>query len=81
MRVIGDIPHHQMKITVFSWNNKYHIKFEIGQFEQTYKIGSMDLMGMDDIKKMIDGEFLDSIMQRFLEMRTSFHEAFQRLNS
>ena len=81
MRVIGDIPHHQMKITVFSWNNKYHIKFEIGQFEQTYKIGSMDLMGMDDINKMIDEEFLDSIMQRFLEMRTSFHEAFQRLNS
>ena len=81
MRVIGDIPHHQMKITVFSWNNKYHIKFEIGQFEQTYKIGSMDLTGMDDIKKMIDEEFLDSIMQRFLEMRTSFHGAFQRLNS
>ena len=81
MRVIGDIPHHQMKITVFSWNNKYHIKFEIGQFEQTYKIGSMDLMGMDDINKMIDEEFLDSIMQRFLEMRTSFNGAFQRLNS
>ncbi|MDA0881708.1 MAG: hypothetical protein O2984_00205 [Bacteroidetes bacterium] len=81
MRVIGDIPHHQMKITVFSWNNKYHIKFEIGQFEQTYKIGSMDLMGMDDINKMIDEEFLDSIMQRFLEMRTSFQGAFQRLNS
>ena len=81
MRVIGDIPHHQMKITVFSWNNKYHIKFEIGQFEQTYKIGSMDLIGMDDINKMIDEEFLDSIMQRFLEMRTSFHGAFQRLNS
>ncbi|MDP4954382.1 MAG: hypothetical protein NWQ53_12115, partial [Flavobacteriales bacterium] len=77
MRVIGDIPHHQMKITVFSWNNKYHIKFEIGQFEQTYKIGSMDLMGMDDINKMIDEAFLDSIMQRFLEMRTSFHGAFQ----
>jgi hypothetical protein len=81
MRVIGDIPHHQMKITVFSWNNKYHIKFEIGQFEQTYKIGSMDLMGMDDIQKMLDEEFLNEVMQRFLEMRTAFQGAFQRLNS
>jgi hypothetical protein len=79
MRIVEEIPHPQFKITVFSWNNKYIIKLEIGQFEQVYKINEMDVTGLDDVKKLLSPEFLDKVMQRFLSMRTDFSEAFKQI--
>ncbi len=37
MRIAGDIPHPEMKITVFVMNGRYSIKFEKKLLEQTYK--------------------------------------------
>jgi hypothetical protein len=30
MRIVGEIPHDVCKITLFSWNNRYLIKLELG---------------------------------------------------
>ena len=79
MRVIEEIPHSQFKITVFSWNNKYIIKIEIGQFEQTFKINESDIMGVDDIKSMLDNAFLSKVMNRFVEMRSDFAKSFKNI--
>jgi len=76
MRVIAEIPHPQLKITIFNWNEKYVIKIEIGQFEQSYKIGTLDIEGLEGVKALLTEEFLESAMQRFLSMREDFHKTF-----
>ena len=81
MRVIGDIPHPQMKITIFSWNGKYILKFEIGQFEQVFKISEMDVMGLDAVKQMVDDAFINNVMGRFLKMREDFVSAFNKIEN
>ena len=73
MRVIAEVPHSHFKITIFEWNEKYVIKLEIGQFEQSYKIPTMDVNGLDEVKAMLTDDFLESVMHRFLSMREDFH--------
>ncbi|MDG1260798.1 MAG: hypothetical protein P8H59_00500 [Flavobacteriales bacterium] len=79
MRVIAEIPHQVMKITIFAWNEKYHIKYEVGQFEQTFKIGQTDVTGVDDLKKMSTPEFETKVLKRFVEMRSDFAEAWKTI--
>jgi hypothetical protein len=84
MRTIAEIPHHTFKITVFSYNAKFIIKIELGQFEQIFKISEMDVMGLEDLKNMLTTEFLENCMDRFLSMREDWHKSFrdkQSINS
>ena len=75
MRVIGNIPHPKMSISIFSMNDKYQIKFEAGPMEQIYKIAHSEVNGIEGIEKMIDEEFLEKILLRFNEMYLAFKEA------
>jgi predicted secreted protein len=77
MRVIGEIPHPQCKITIFSWNNKYLIKLEQGLLEQTYKVSEMDVSNDDDIRKMLDEKFMNAALERFKEMNQSLYDALE----
>lgn len=77
MRVVAELPHPVMKITVFSWNEKYHIKFEAGTFEQTYKVKQLDVTGLDDIKKMVSEPFCNKVLERFVQMRDDFTETWK----
>ena len=80
MRVLAEIPHAEFKITVFSWNGKYLVKFERGNYEQTYKIPEMDLTGDGDMKKLIEDEtFLKEVTERFREMSRCFKEAVEKI--
>lgn len=81
MRVIAEIPHPQLKITLFQWNGKYIIKIEIGQFEQVFKVSEMDVSGLEDLKKLLNDDFLESVMERFLDMREDFNRSFLKLQS
>ena len=75
MRVVGEIPHPECKITIFHWNNKYLIKIELGPFEQTFKIDEFDLASEEDLKKIIDEDFIQAAMARFADMSRSLAEA------
>lgn len=79
MRVIADIPHEACKITVFAWNGKYIIKLEKGLFEQTYKIDEYELRGIEDIKKLLDEKFMQQVLERFINMRSDFAAALDRI--
>jgi hypothetical protein len=84
MRTVAEIPHHTYKISVFSYNAKFIVKIELGQFEQIYKINEMDVMGLEDVKNMLTPAFLENCMDRFLTMREDWHKSFtekQSLNS
>lgn len=79
MRTIAEIPHPDCKITIFSMNQKFIIKFEQGNLEQTYKIAEMNVTdGVNGIFQIVDDEFIQKITTQFEEMRNSFSEAYDR---
>jgi hypothetical protein len=60
-------------------NMKYLIKFEKGTYEQTYKLSEMDITeGIDGVFKILDNEFIVSVVKRFDEMSEDFLQAYHR---
>jgi hypothetical protein len=80
MRVIDEISHPRFKIQIFSYNSKYIVKIELGQFEQSYKIGEIDVMGLEDVKNMVTEEFLTNCLKRFVDMRSDWDKSFRNKN-
>ncbi len=80
MRIIAELPHPDCKISLFQMGQKYIVKFEQGQLEQSYKISELDLMGggANEVFQIIDEEFMDTVIARFKSMRTDFIAAYQR---
>lgn len=74
MRIVKEVLKNQLKITIFSWNGKYLIKFEQGDLEQTYKIDELDLMGESDIDLIINDDFLEKVKKIFRQMSQDFSE-------
>lgn len=80
MRVIAELPHPECKISLFSMNQKYIIKFEQGTFEQSYKLSELDLSGggADEVFQIIDEAFIATVIERFNSMRSDFSKAYKR---
>jgi hypothetical protein len=78
MRVVGEIPHPQCKITIFAWNNRYLIKLEQGLLEQTFKVNEYDVTSEAELYRVVDEAFLEEAMQRFAGMSESLRQAMQR---
>jgi hypothetical protein len=78
MRVVADIPHPRYKIQIFSYNGKFMVKIELGQFEQVFKIAESDVNGIEDVKRMVTEELLRNSLDRFLTMRTDWEDAFKQ---
>lgn len=81
MRVIAEIPHERFKIQIFSYNAKYIVKIELGQFEQLFKIGETDVFGLEDVKAMVTRELLEKSLDRFISMRQDWENAFHNKNT
>lgn len=81
MRVIREIPHERYKIQIFQYNGKYILKIELGQFEQSFKIGETDVIGVDEVEKMITEELLSNTLKRFVEMRADWAKSFELKNN
>jgi hypothetical protein len=81
MRVVAELPHPDCKISIFSMNMKYIIKFEQGTLEQTYKLSEMDIInGIDGVFEILDEAFITVVVARFASMRTDFIESYNRYN-
>lgn len=79
MRTLAELPHPDCKITIFSMNQKFIIKFEQGSLEQTYKIAEMDVTdGVNGVFQMLDDEFIEKALNLFPEMMSNFKEAYSR---
>ena len=78
MRVVGEIPHPTLKITIFSWNNRYLIKLEDTVIEQTFKVSAFDVTSENDVYKILDTEFLDQAIARFDEMSRALAASRER---
>jgi len=79
MRVVGEIPHPECKITIFHWNNRYLIKIEAGPFEQTFKVNDYDVTSEGDLNKIISPEFISQAIARFSDMSRSLAEATDQI--
>ena len=78
MRVICENIKESVKITLFSWNEKYILKFEQGLLEQTYKISQLDVYGEQEVLEIIENEdFIKKINDNFEKMRTDWQPLFQ----
>ncbi|WP_316808672.1 hypothetical protein [Pedobacter agri] len=80
MRVIAELPHPECKISIFSMNQKYIVKFEQGTFEQSYKLAELDLSGggVNDVFEILDEDFIATVIERFKQMRSDFTTAYKR---
>jgi len=78
MRIIANIPHPKITISIFSMNDKYLVKFEAGPMEQIFKLFHDEVNGVEGVKKIVDDEFLEKVMERFNEMFVSFKATKER---
>ena len=74
MRVVKEISHPACKITVFFWNQKYLIKLEQGDFEQTFKVSELDILE-EELDQILSEHFVNLALQRFQDMQKSLWEA------
>ena len=81
MRVIAELPHPDCKISIFSMNMKFIIKFEQGTLEQIYKLAEMDILnGVDGVFEILDEAFITAVVDRFAGMRIDFIDTYKRYN-
>jgi hypothetical protein len=79
MRIIANIPHPRLKISIFLYNEKYIIEIEAAQYKQTFKISADSVTGVDDVKALITPELLEHSMDRFEAMHADFKNAFESI--
>lgn len=81
MRIVAQIPHPEMKISIFLYNEKYIIEMEAGQYKQTYKISFDSVEGLEGVKALCTPQLIQSTLQRFSLMHSDFLVAFQSLSN
>lgn len=79
MRTVAELPHPDCKITIFAMNQKFIIKFEQGNLEQSYKVAEINVSdGVNGVFQIIDDEFTETVLAQFQLMRSHFSEAYDR---
>lgn len=79
MRILGELKHPRLKITILQMNNRISIKFENGQYEQTYKFREHDaIKNLQDCEKLVDAEMLAEVESTFQKMHQSKMGSFNR---
>jgi len=75
MKVIRQIFHESCQITLFWWNQKYLLKFEKNNLEQTYKVSELDFLEEEVVQIATNKEFLQKVLERFEQMQKDLQEA------
>ena len=68
MRTIATIPHPSITIRVFQMNDKFIVNFEAGPMEQSFKFSSEKIKSLEQLKTIINEDFIESVRKRFNEM-------------
>lgn len=79
MRVVNEFVQEEIRISVFSWNNKYIIKYELGPLEQTFKVSEMDILEESELEAFWKGDFFEKVRIRFEEMGKTFRAQLENL--
>lgn len=77
MRIISEIEHPRLKISIFKSDNKFSVKFENGLLEQIYKFRiGYPTETVEDIEKIIDADFTEKVEQILETMQVTRLNAF-----
>lgn len=79
MRVVKEILKSACKITIFEWNEKYLIKLEQDNLEQTFKIDKYEIVNEGQLEGLLSEEFMERAMKRFHEMAMTLSESVDNL--
>lgn len=71
MRVVKEVTKGDIRVSIFSWNSKYILKYELGPMEQTFKVSETEILEESELDGFLEGEFLEEVKQRFKEMGES----------
>jgi hypothetical protein len=71
MRVVKEVTLGEIRVSIFSWNSKYIFKYELGPMEQTFKVSETDILEESELDGFLEGDFLEEVRQRFIEMGES----------
>lgn len=81
MRTLAELPHPDCKITIFGMNQKFIIKFEQGNLEQSYKLAETDVLnGVNGVFEILDEAFIQKVIGHFAQMRKDFIETYNKYN-
>ncbi|HWY37194.1 MAG TPA: hypothetical protein VNY73_01450 [Bacteroidia bacterium] len=75
MRIIDIIPHASISISIFQMNDKYIVRFEAGMMEQAFKFSSTEVKGVEQLKQIINADFIESVRKRFNEMFLQYKDS------
>ena len=79
MRIIGQIDHPILKISVFKMENRISVKFENELYEQTFKLGDDDrLNSLEAVEKLVDAPMLEDVLAGFQRMHATRMGAMSR---
>lgn len=78
MRIIATIPHPKIKISVFQMNQKYLLKMEAGPYEQTYKIYEEEVSSMEQLERICNEDFMETVIKRFEQMHSDFENSLKQ---
>lgn len=79
MRILGEIPHESLKITVFEMNSKVSIQFEDGLETQTYKFREGSLVtNLKTAFEFCDKVFIESVLSEMNTMQKNKTAALDR---
>lgn len=79
MRVINEFVREEIRVSIFSWNNKYIVKFELGPMEQTFKLSETDILEEQELESFFSGDFFENVKLRFEEMGKSLRAQLENL--
>ncbi|MFN0174347.1 MAG: hypothetical protein ACKVU0_06860 [Saprospiraceae bacterium] len=80
MRIIGNIEHPNLKISVFKNDGRSSVKFETSLYEQTFKLGDDERFStLEGVQKLVDAPMLEKIMEGFRQMHCTRLEVMARL--
>ena len=66
MRIVGEIDHPRLKISIFKNDGKFSLKFEANLLEQIYKFRDDERLGsVDDVKRIVDAAFIEKIQTHY----------------
>lgn len=64
MRVIGNIPHPLLKITVFKTDTRFPVQFEAGSVTQVFRFRKGGrIEGLADIEKIVDERMCQQVLE------------------
>ena len=79
MRIVGDIAHSEIKITIFKNDGLFSVKCESGLIEQIFKFRDNEhLQSEKDVKKMFDTAFIKKIEENLKNLQEERDTAYIR---